>query len=143
MGKQKIITWHTDDITNCWICTSHAPNGRGYPEAVLDGKKDRIARHYYRKYNGVIPTGMHIRHTCDNRLCINPGHLLVGTNVDNVRDRIERNRCSGGRTNVKLTEDAVNDIRSDTVSTLRKLADKYGVTISAIAHVRKRRSWAA
>ena len=53
---------------------------------------DTIARHYYRHYNGEIPDGLVVRHTCDNTQCINPNHLLLGTHADNVRDKMERGR---------------------------------------------------
>jgi hypothetical protein len=49
-------------------------------------------------HNGrAIPDGMWVLHSCDNRLCVNPGHLRLGTNDDNVRDRVERKRTRTGR----------------------------------------------
>ena len=42
--------------------------------------------------NGVIPDGRLIRHNCDNPPCCNPSHLLIGTHLDNARDRVERGR---------------------------------------------------
>ncbi len=83
-------------VTNsgCWYCYSHGDRKRSvyYPMAVINGKRDSIARHYYRRYKGDIPDGLLIRHTCDNTHCINPDHLLLGTDADNARDKMERGR---------------------------------------------------
>jgi|ERR1035437_238457 hypothetical protein len=49
----------------------------------------------YEAYNGDIPEGMLVRHTCDNRPCINHNHLIIGTNAENSKDMVERGRCGG------------------------------------------------
>lgn len=60
--------------------------------------------------NGPIPDGMYILHKCDNRLCNNPSHLYLGTQLDNMRDKAERNPYDGGsgRPNMFSDDDIVN-----------------------------------
>jgi hypothetical protein len=43
---------------------------------------------------GEIPEGMHVLHKCDNRPCCNPKHLFLGTNLDNIKDRVSKNRSN-------------------------------------------------
>jgi hypothetical protein len=67
----------------------------------------------YELYNGQIPEGMHVLHKCDVPLCVNPKHLFLGSNADNVRDKINKNRHTFGEKNgrAKLSKSDVNLIR--------------------------------
>ena len=49
-----------------------------------------LHRAVYAMVHGAIPKGLVVRHTCDNTLCVNPKHLIIGTQLDNIRDRVER-----------------------------------------------------
>lgn len=84
----------------CWEWTGHVdPKGYGRCAKVMgEVLTHRIA---YQEFIGPIPNGLHVLHSCDNPPCINPAHLRVGTNNDNMRDRSERDRCSAmkGRAN--------------------------------------------
>lgn len=139
MQRSREITWLVDESTGCWICTSHAASPE-YPR-IRDrlGNKVTIARLFYERYNGNIPGGLLLRHTCDNRRCINPEHLLVGTNADNVRDRVERNRSAIGERNgsAKLNTLQINAIRSDISCTQSQLASRYGVSQGAISLIKR------
>jgi hypothetical protein len=83
---------------NCWICTSHKEyNHNGIVTCIgRDAKGVRrfcsLPRYVYSRLVGQVTSKMVIRHTCDNPSCINPSHLLIGTQADNVRDMWERNR---------------------------------------------------
>lgn len=85
------------DVTDC--------DGYGQYQLRDNGKKIRFRLHRlsYEVYNGIIPEGMVVRHTCDNPPCINPKHLLVGTNADNVRDRVSRGRSAVGKNHPRYT----------------------------------------
>ena len=69
----------------------------------------------YLVHKGDIPSGLHVCHTCDNRACINPDHLWLGSNLDNHNDKIRKNRGvvlrgeDNGR--AKLSEGRVKEIR--------------------------------
>lgn len=96
--------------------------------------------------NGPIPKGLCVLHRCDNRPCLNPDHLFLGTKRENSRDMSEK-----GRTGVtdragekhgesKLTDVAVREIRSSKEKG-RSLAAKFGVSESAVSLVRRGKSW--
>ena len=78
----------------CWICTSHKRDKNGYPVIVRNRKHWRGHRYSYTINKGNIPEGLVVRHTCDNPNCINPSHLILGTQKDNVHDMFDRERKS-------------------------------------------------
>ncbi len=91
---------------------------------------------------GSIPTGMCARHTCDNRWCIHPDHIIVGTKKQNNEDRKERGGYSLGEkhVNAKLTSDQVIQIRK-AVGTLKEIAERFGSTEWNVQKIRKREAW--
>lgn len=67
-------------------------NASGYGRVYVDGKLVYTHRYAYEQAKGEIPAGSVIRHTCDNRRCCNPDHLIVGTPAENYADMRERGR---------------------------------------------------
>lgn len=66
-------------------------NNRGYYQVMTDNGQMLAHRHVWEQAHGQrIPKGGVVRHTCDNKRCVNPAHLLLGTTSDNVRDAVER-----------------------------------------------------
>lgn len=128
----------------CWEWTGKiGPNGYG---VLTDGKRGYAAhRVSYELHNGPIPDGKMILHSCDNRRCVNPYHLRIGSHAENMLDRQMRLRTPRGRKipNAKLTENEVREIRlaSAQGSNDRILAERYGVTRSAIWGVVARKTW--
>lgn len=88
------------------------------------------------------PVGHVIRHNCDNPGCVNPEHLRLGTQRENIADRQSRKRQACGSQNgrAKLTEEQVKEIRK---STLRyaELAQLYCVSIYVISDIRRGKTW--
>lgn len=100
--------------------------------------------------NGEIPEGLHVLHHCDNRQCVNPKHLFLGNNADNVRDKVSKNRHVFGtyHPRCKLTEDQVKEIRSAKLCrtgpnklTAQMLAEKYGMSRRAIRSIFYGETW--
>ena len=129
----------------CWICTSHSiqPSRHRYFSCRPNGPTDGLHRHMYRMCYGEIPKGSVIRHTCDNRFCINPGHLLLGTHADNVMDRVNRGRSATGEDHgrAKLTAVEVLEIFTDRTASRKSLAHHYRVDPKVIYDIHHRITW--
>lgn len=91
----------TSDGT-CWIWIGSIwRNSSGYGAFYTGQNNVQAHRVSYELYKGPIPEGLLVLHTCDNRICVNPDHLYVGTNTDNMIDRGIRNPdswCSNFKT---------------------------------------------
>jgi len=93
--------------------------------------------------NGPIPTGGQILHTCDNRFCVNPDHLWLGTQLDNIQDMNDKGRCQQGETHYdsKLTPEQVLAIFDDKETSHSELGRRYGVHMTNIMKIRKGLNW--
>ena len=119
----------------CWLWTGYVrPEGYGSIGRVLTHRAS------WKIHFGPIPDGLFVCHECDNRRCVNPAHLWVGTHQDNMDDMIRKGReahnigmFAGEKCyKAKLTWDQVGKIRSEYIPykmSAQKLADKYGVFI--------------
>jgi hypothetical protein len=82
--------------SGCWLWLGAVYRSRRLHEYGFFSVKNRrtsVHRASYLTFKGPIPNGMVCRHTCDNSLCVNPEHLIVGTQADNVRDMWARRRA--------------------------------------------------
>lgn len=77
----------------CWLWTA-GKSDSGYGVFGVGKATDKASRISWRLERGPIPEGMHVLHRCDNPPCVNPAHLFLGTNDDNVRDMLEKGRNS-------------------------------------------------
>lgn len=98
----------------CIECISHYKLSTGYYLMALNYQRKSIHRHVYEEMFGEIPDGLVVRHKCDNRGCINPEHMELGTSKDNSQDMVKHGRSLKGvkNPNAILTEDDVTEIRS-------------------------------
>lgn len=75
----------------------------GYGSFNIGHRMENAHRVSFKITYGDIPNGLHCLHKCDNRVCVNPEHLFLGTNSDNVKDRVIKKRSNKGE-NVYLSK---------------------------------------
>src|SRR5574343_697551 len=78
----------------CWLWTG-ALSEKGYGLCSASGELWRAHRLAWHHFNGPIPTGMHVLHRCDRPPCVNPEHLFLGTDTDNLKDCYAKGRRKG------------------------------------------------
>lgn len=126
----------------CWNWTA-AKAGNGYGVLRLSDPRRMVYAHRlsYEMAHGPIPEGEVVRHRCDNPACVNPDHLLLGTQADNVRDAVKRGSHNSGHE--ILTRDDIPIIR-------RRLADgelhkdiaaDYDVCRATISQIARGANW--
>lgn len=142
-----------DRSGECWAWVK-ATNAYGYGHfAIRHGTVKRAHRYAWELINGPIPKGLYVLHSCDNRRCVNPAHLRLGTQADNIRDCLSRGRFAlhlGEHSGMaKLTNQDVIEIRRRYVRgtkgrsnpTTAQIAADFGVTIETVHNVGKRKTW--
>lgn len=88
------------------------------------------------------PGDLCVCHRCDNRRCVNPAHLFLGTNAENMADMAAKGRGQRGQTHVKarLTDDTVRAIRVAS-GTTAEIARRFGVSHGTVRAVLTGRTW--
>ena len=133
------------EATGCWVWIG-GRTANGYGLITMPGERlaHRVAYRAWKDMN--LPRGLVVRHTCDNRLCVNPEHLLAGTYAENSQDMVDRGRACFGEKNprAKLTEEAVQlirEIHAQGNHSQRWLAKAFGVTPATICMLLSRKLW--
>lgn len=136
---------YTKRKDGCWEWVGYRdPNGYGRMD--VSDRPMLAHRVSYLVHYGSIPDGMAVLHKCDQPKCVNPEHLFLGTQADNVRDmhakgRARKRALRGPEHGMaKLDERKVRAIRAWQGS-LKDIAARYGITASTACDVRKRKTW--
>ena len=128
----------------CWEWTgAKYPSGYGaFGWAYKLGFEQRAHRFSWELHFECIPQGFVVRHKCNNRSCVNPNHLCLGTTQDNTKDReLFGNPAKGSRIgNSKLNPEIVTSIFNDP-RTHPMIALQYGVHSSMVAKIKQGKSW--
>jgi hypothetical protein len=136
--------------SGCWLWLGNLKSdGYGHMIVTIDGswKKRGAHRVSWTAHYGEIPEGMSVLHRCDNRACINPEHLFLGTQLDNVQDMHAKGRWKATNQHgedshlSKLTEPEVRRILALTDKSSKELANEFGVSQALIVQIRARRVW--
>lgn len=148
--KERLLNLSHDE-GDCRIWKNTCRQRFGY--GMIQWRKKNMAAHRaaWIAWKGPIPESLCVLHKCDNPSCINPEHLFLGTQKDNIKDMIKKERNHNGDKCVKgemhphskLKEDDVLYIRNERkngTSSLRQLAKKFNVSIACIKDANTR-SW--
>lgn len=142
-GKAKAIQYEIQ-ASGCWHCVSHAPQGAGYARLYRQGRYWNVHQYvYYINHGAVSDYTTVIRHTCDNPVCINPTHLVIGTQGDNMRDayaRQRRTKQGESNHNARLTDEQVVEIFY-TKEHYKTVCKRYGIGNSLFYDIRNRKAW--
>lgn len=128
---------------SCWEWTgTRIP--RGYGAIHFDGKSRLAHRMAWLVRHGVLPEGLHVCHSCDNRGCVNPDHLFLGTPTDNMQDMLSKGRGRKARGEQvpqhKLTVEDVRAIKTHEGRT-KDLVEIYSVSRTTIQRIRASKTW--
>ncbi len=149
--------------SGCWECLG---DGERSAYAVLDLKRwpewpesiVPLHRLSYRLCVGPIPEGMCVLHRCDNPPCINPAHLFLGTNLDNISDKVQKRRQASGQkvrknhghlkgevvVTSRLTAEQVMEIRRREHAGEKNasLAEEFGISETHLQYIVRGKAWA-
>ena len=131
-----------EPMSGCWLWTGSVRNVKGYGSIRVDLVVQCAHRLSYKLFRGPIQHGLHVCHRCNVKACVNPDHLYLGTNAQNMADATRDGLRPRGERNgkTKFTEEDVRAIRNSPLGCVR-LARQYNVTKVCIMGIRRRRTW--
>lgn len=130
----------------CWLFTKSI-GIKGYATFSVNRKTEAAHRFSYQHFVGPIPEGYCVLHKCDVRNCIRPDHLFLGSNDDNIIDKVNKNRQTKGLDvhTCKLTINQVFEIKkrlNQSYKGIQKdLALEYNVKPATIHAIYKNKTW--
>jgi hypothetical protein len=130
--------------SGCYLWLGVPSGNNGYGRISYNGRRYLAHRLSWILHRGEIPPGLRVLHRCDTPACVNPAHLFLGTQADNVRDSAQkgRHRDLSGEDHPlsKLTESDVRAIFSDP-RLQSVIAKDYGISLNTIDRIKHRRGW--
>lgn len=141
---------HVQFTDTCWLWTGTRYMQFGQPtygQSSLNGRRMGAHRVAHLLWNGPIPQGMDVLHSCDVKACVNPAHLRVGTHTENIREafaKLPDDFFSGERNgNARLTWTDVRAMRAAAArgETQASIAKRYAVTPAHVSQIVRGLKW--
>ena len=125
-----------DDETGCHLFTGVLDrDGYGQVHAAATAKQLKVTRAHqmaYKTFVGDYEKGLLVCHTCDNPTCINPDHLFVGTNNDNVQDMVKKGRARSG-SKPKVNYEEVLAVKGE--MNCFEASEKFAISFSRVCQI--------
>lgn len=123
----------------CWEWQGKTDE-KGYGRFDENIKAHRFS---YELFNGPVPDGKMVLHSCDNPPCVNPKHLRPGTHQENMQDAHDRKRFKSPYAyRARVTADQADYIRRNPEGlTLKAIAAKFGIAKSTASYIRSGKTW--
>ena len=135
-----------DKSGDCWVWMASIDSS-GYGHLGIDGKTARAHRVSWVLAHGPVPDGLYVLHRCDNRKCVNPEHLFLGTHSDNMRDMKVKgrqiSRCGEAHPLAGMTDATawlIKGLRRAGFS-LQELSKRFEVSVPVISSIANGRTW--
>jgi len=148
--KARLMANIAVDSNGCWLWQKYR-HRLGYGVMNLNGRLEQAHRAAWLILVAQIPTGMQLNHRCHVRHCVNPDHLYLGTQVDNMRDMEASGRAKravGSKNGVaKLTEDQAREIRVRAIAAngkkghVKAICAEFGICASLVRQIRRGEAW--
>jgi HNH endonuclease len=126
----------------CWEWKGYLTH-RGYGQLKVKQKNVYAHRYSYELHYGRIPDNLLVCHKCDNRKCVNPSHLFLGTQKDNIHDMDKKGRRVVRPGTMKITRRDANEIRllHKKGISVNELSKRYGLQPCTIRNIIAYRIW--
>ena len=121
----------------CWVWTGWTMEGYGRLTDSEEGKEVGAHRFSYKIHKG-DPTGLNVCHTCDNTVCVNPDHLFLGTQRDNVKDMVNKQRQRDASITDQQCKELIKEFKELGPGISKKpLAAKYNTSLQNVYYIAK------
>lgn len=124
--------------SGCWLWFGCAHEG-GYSRMMIEGHLRPVHRYIFERCHGCeLPSDLFVCHRCDTPACINPDHLFVGTQLDNLADSVSKGRMHPGERNgrAKLTDAQAAAIVADP-RRYKAIAAQYGIHVEHVGAIKR------
>lgn len=136
-----------DPFGGCWLWSGAMSKKPGYGTLNVEGKTVGAHRFSWFIFQGPLNDNDFVLHRCDIRACVNPAHLFLGTQKDNIADMVAKDRHARGERNAqaKLAARDIPEIRAlrEKGWTQLKIAERFGVSQVKISQILRGRAWAS